>query len=54
MQLIQPGGYETITELELDAERYAEIRERFMAHMQNDGAHFLKPHWVDLLLKLSV
>ncbi|MGD8590369.1 MAG: class I SAM-dependent methyltransferase [Chromatiales bacterium] len=41
----------THTNLDIDDDRYVEIRSAFMAHMQADGAHFLKPHRLDLLQK---
>ena len=41
----------THTELAIDDRLYAEIRSAFMAHMSEDGAHFLKPHRLDLLQK---
>ena len=41
----------THTELAIGDRRYAEIRAAFMAHMQEDGAHFLKLHRLDLLQK---
>jgi len=41
----------THTELAIDEHRYAEIRSRFMEHMTEDGAPFLKPHRLDLLQK---
>jgi len=43
----------THTELSIDADCYARIRNAFMAHMTPTGAHFLKPHRVDLLRKSS-
>lgn len=58
-----PGSYEsweafearflkvTHTQLEIDHARYERIRTRFLTHMQEDGAHFLKPHRIDLLQK---
>jgi SAM-dependent methyltransferase len=58
-----PGTYETWelfddrflkvthTELAIDPERYETIRQAFLAHMTPTGAHFLKPHRVDLLRK---
>jgi ubiquinone/menaquinone biosynthesis C-methylase UbiE len=58
-----PGTYEdwdvfearflkvTHTELAIDETSYAEIKQAFMAHMTPTGAHFLKPHRVDLLRK---
>lgn len=39
----------THTDLQLTPERYARIRDAFMAHLTDSGAHFLKPHRVDLL-----
>ncbi len=56
-----PGRYEsweafearflhvTHTPLDIDAARYAAIRAAFLAHLTPEGAHFLKPHRVDLL-----
>jgi ubiquinone/menaquinone biosynthesis C-methylase UbiE len=56
-----PGTYETWetfedrflkvthTELDIDAARYEQIRSAFLAHMTPTGAHFRKPHRVDLL-----
>lgn len=41
----------THTQLSIDAERYRHIRDAFSAHMTPTGAHFLKPHRVDLLRK---
>ena len=58
-----PGTYETWeifedrflkvthTELNIDAERYARVRGLFYRHLTPTGAHFLKPHRVDLLRK---
>lgn len=58
-----PGTYETWeifedrflkvthTELDIDAERYARVRGLFYRHLTPTGAHFLKPHRVDLLRK---
>ena len=58
-----PGTYETWeifddrflkvthTELDMDAERYAKVRGLFYRHLTPTGAHFLKPHRVDLLRK---
>lgn len=42
----------THTELKLDATRRAEIRSAFEAHMTPTGAHFMKPHRLDLLRKV--
>jgi len=39
----------THTELAIDPARCACIRGAFMAHMSEDGAHFMKPHRIDLL-----
>jgi SAM-dependent methyltransferase len=39
----------THTELNIEAERYERIRKAFLAHLTPTGAHFLKPHRVDLL-----
>ncbi|MGB5733342.1 MAG: hypothetical protein WBM40_02720 [Thiohalocapsa sp.] len=41
----------THTELDVDAERRAQIRAAFEAHMTPTGAHFLKPHRIDVLRK---
>ncbi|MEG7522573.1 MAG: class I SAM-dependent methyltransferase [Chromatiales bacterium] len=41
----------THTKLDIDEARFEQIRSAFMAHMSADGAHFLKPHRVDLLIK---
>jgi SAM-dependent methyltransferase len=41
----------THTELDVAPERYEEIRTAFMARMTDEGAHFLKPHRLDLLQK---
>jgi ubiquinone/menaquinone biosynthesis C-methylase UbiE len=41
----------THTELDIDQARYERIRNLFLSHMQEDGAHFLKPHRIDLLQK---
>ena len=41
----------THTDLSIDFERYQEIRTAFMARMTDEGAHFLKPHRLDLLQK---
>ena len=41
----------THTQLDLDAEREARIRAAFEAHLTPSGAHFLKPHRIDLLRK---
>jgi hypothetical protein len=41
----------THTHLDLDAEREARIRAAFEAHLTPTGAHFLKPHRIDLLRK---
>lgn len=41
----------THTELAIDAERYARIKQAFLAHLGTDGPGFLKPHRVDLLKK---
>ncbi len=39
----------THTTHELPAPLLQEVRSRFMRHMEPDGAHFLKPHRVDIL-----
>ncbi len=39
----------THTEHQIDAELHQEIKQAFMQHMTDDGAHFLKPSRVDLL-----
>jgi SAM-dependent methyltransferase len=44
----------THTKLEIDETRYRQIRQAFNAHMGEDGAHFLKPHRIDLLRKQPV
>lgn len=44
----------THTALDLDAARRAEIRAAFEAHLTADGAHFMKPHRLDLLRKLAL
>ena len=41
----------THTQHQIDDALYQRIRAAFMAHMQADGAHLLKPHRVDLLCK---
>ena len=41
----------THTELDVDAERREQIRAAFEAHMTPTGAHFLKPHRIDVLRK---
>ncbi|WP_058553770.1 class I SAM-dependent methyltransferase [Thiohalocapsa sp. ML1] len=41
----------THTALEIDAARRAEIRAAFEAHLTPEGAHFMKPHRLDLLRK---
>ncbi|MCG7961479.1 MAG: class I SAM-dependent methyltransferase [Candidatus Thiodiazotropha taylori] len=41
----------THTKLDLDEQRYQQIREAFSQHLRDDGAHFLKPHRIDLLRK---
>jgi hypothetical protein len=51
LQLNRPEDYETTTELDIDERHYVEIRSAFMAHMGEDGAHFLKPHRLDLFRK---
>ena len=60
-----PGTYEsweafearflkvTHTSHDIDQARYERIRRRFLAHMDGGGAHFLKPHRIDLLQKPS-
>jgi hypothetical protein len=60
-----PGTYETWelfedrflkvthTDLAIDQERYDTIRLAFLSHMTPTGAHFLKPHRVDLLRKVA-
>jgi ubiquinone/menaquinone biosynthesis C-methylase UbiE len=42
----------THTELDIDKARYEQIRTAFLAHMTPDGAHFRKPHRIDLLRRL--
>jgi SAM-dependent methyltransferase len=44
----------THTKLEIDADRYQKIKQAFMAKLGEDGAHFLKPHRIDLLRKSGV
>ncbi|QIK39120.1 class I SAM-dependent methyltransferase [Caldichromatium japonicum] len=39
----------THTALDLDAQRIAQVRAAFERHLTAEGAHFLKPHRVDLL-----
>lgn len=39
----------THTNHQIDAALYQEIKQQFMQHMTEDGAHFLKPSRVDLL-----
>jgi SAM-dependent methyltransferase len=58
-----PGRYEswelfesrflkvTHTQLDMDRERYEQIKQLFLSHLGEDGAHFLKPHRIDLLQK---
>ncbi|MCG6941285.1 MAG: class I SAM-dependent methyltransferase [Thiohalocapsa sp.] len=41
----------THTQLDVDAARRAQIRAAFEAHLTPDGAHFMKPHRLDLLRK---
>ncbi len=41
----------THTQLDLDAEREARVRAAFETHLTPSGAHFLKPHRIDLLRK---
>ena len=41
----------THTQLDLTAEREARVRAAFEAHLTPTGAHFLKPHRIDLLRK---
>jgi ubiquinone/menaquinone biosynthesis C-methylase UbiE len=41
----------THTEHRIDDTLYEQIRSAFMAHMTADGAHFMKPSRVDLLLR---
>ncbi|MES9969334.1 MAG: methyltransferase domain-containing protein [Candidatus Thiodiazotropha sp.] len=41
----------THTKLQIDAQRYAEIRAAFMRHLGPRGAAFLKPHRIDLLCR---
>lgn len=42
----------THTALDLDDQRRAEIRAAFEAHLTPTGAHFMKPHRLDLLRKV--
>lgn len=44
----------THTKLDIEPKRHAEIQSAFMAHMTEDGAHFMKPHRIDLLQKAPV
>jgi len=44
----------THTELDLDAARLQRIRSAFDRHLTPSGAHFLKPHRIDLLRKRGV
>jgi ubiquinone/menaquinone biosynthesis C-methylase UbiE len=58
-----PGRYEsweqfesrflkvTHTKLNIDRERYEQVKQLFLSHLGVDGAHFLKPHRIDLLQK---
>lgn len=39
----------THTDLKLTPERHARVKTAFLAHLTDTGAHFLKPHRVDLL-----
>lgn len=41
----------THTALDVDAERREQVRAAFEAHMTPTGAHFLKPHRIDVLRK---
>jgi ubiquinone/menaquinone biosynthesis C-methylase UbiE len=41
----------THTKLQLDEQRYQQIKSAFMKHMGPRGAKFLKPHRIDLLCK---
>ncbi|MEJ2692188.1 MAG: class I SAM-dependent methyltransferase [Candidatus Thiodiazotropha sp.] len=41
----------THTELFIDAQRYATIKQAFQVHLGPQGAEFMKPHRVDLLQK---
>lgn len=42
----------THTELDIDPARYEQIRAAFLAHLTPNGAHFRKPHRVDLLQRV--
>ena len=42
----------THTELDIDPVHYEQIRAAFLAHMTPTGAHFRKPHRVDLLRRV--
>ena len=42
----------THTELDIDPARYEQIRAAFLAHLTPTGAHFRKPHRVDLLRRV--
>jgi SAM-dependent methyltransferase len=44
----------THTRLEIDRQRYQQIKEAFMRHMGPRGAEFLKPHRIDLLRKRNI
>jgi SAM-dependent methyltransferase len=44
----------THTPRDIDKAKYIQIKETFMTHMGEDGAHFLKPHRIDLIQKRSV
>ncbi|MEJ2406481.1 MAG: class I SAM-dependent methyltransferase [Candidatus Thiodiazotropha sp.] len=41
----------THTRLDIDAARYQQIKSAFMRHMGEGGAHFLKPHRIDVVRK---
>jgi SAM-dependent methyltransferase len=42
----------THSQFDIDADRYRQIRSAFLAHMTPNGAHFHKPHRVDLLRRV--
>jgi SAM-dependent methyltransferase len=44
----------THTTLDIDAAREEQIRQAFLSHLTPGGAHFLKPHRVDLLRKQAL
>jgi ubiquinone/menaquinone biosynthesis C-methylase UbiE len=44
----------THTKLQIDQQRYQQIKAAFMQHMGPRGAEFLKPHRIDLLRKRNI